>query len=256
MISRNARVVLAASLFVALAPPVRSQQPVRAQAARETASHDPVSLAGVSRAIDLSARYLESACGETGKFAYRLDPYSGRLSPSYNVVRHAGAMYALGMLNGYRPDRKAVDATVRAAAFMRANYIGSDARSNAPLVVWSRPLPTRSDADLGATGLGLVALTGVDQVVPNAVPLADLEGLGRFIVFLQRSDGSFTSKYSPGSGPVTDWDSLYYPGEAALGLVSLYELDRRGEWLAAAGKALAYLAESRARVEEMPPDHW
>jgi hypothetical protein len=254
-ISRRMHSMVAALFIRALPPFIRAQQPTRVPRAPGTATHDPVSLAGVSRAIDLSAHYLESACGENGKFAYRLDPNSGQLSSSYNIVRHAGAMYALAMLNGSHPDRKAVDATVRAAAFMRANYIGSDARSNA-LVVWSRPLPTRSDAGLGATGLGLVALTGLDQVEPSAVPLADLEGLGRFIVFLQRSDGSFTSKYSPGSGPVTDWDSLYYPGEAALGLISLYGLDHRGEWLAAAGKALAYLASSRARVQEMPPDHW
>jgi hypothetical protein len=247
--------MLAALLFVALPPLVRAQQSARVPVAGGITSGDRVSLARVSHAIELAGRYLESACGETGRFAYRLDPNSGQLSSSYNIVRHAGAMYALAMLNGSHPDRKAVDAAIRAAAFMRANYIGPDARSNA-LVVWSRPLPAISDAGLGATGLGLVALTGLDRVVPNAVPLADLEGLGRFIVFLQRSDGSFTSKYSPGSGLVTDWDSLYYPGEAALGLIFLYELDHRSEWLAAAGKALAYLARSRARVQDMPPDHW
>jgi hypothetical protein len=69
---------------------------------------------------------------------------------------------------------------------MRANYIGPDAASKA-LVVWSRPLPAKSDATLGAAGLGLAALAGLDQAQPNAVPLADLQGLGRFIVFLQRS---------------------------------------------------------------------
>jgi hypothetical protein len=140
---------------------------------------------------------------------------------------------------------------------MWANYIGPDAPSKA-LVSWSRPLPAKSDADLGATGLGLVALVGLDQAQPSAVRLADLQSLGRFIVFLQRSDGSFVSKYRPGSGPVGDWDSLYYPGEAALGLISLYDLDHRREWLIAAGKALSFLANSRARlrVEEMPPDHW
>jgi hypothetical protein len=109
---------------------------------------------------------------------------------------------------------------------------------------------------LGATGLGLVALTGLDQAEPNTVPLADLEELGRFIVFLQKSDGSFVSKYRPDSGPVTDWDSLYYPGEAALGLISLYELDHRGEWLVAAGRALSYLARSRAGDRDIPADHW
>jgi len=199
--------------------------------------------------------YLNRVCGETGRFAYLVDTRSSHISRSYNIVRHAGAIYALGMFNGSHPDRNAVDAMIRAANFMRANYVSQDARSKT-LVVWSRPVPTKSDADLGATGLGLVALTGVDQAQPNAIPLAQLQSLGRFIRFLQNADGSFVSKYSPDTGPVGDWHSLYYPGEAALGLIALYELDHSREWLIAAGKALAYLAKSRAGAQMLPADHW
>lgn len=143
----------------------------------------------------------------------------------------------------------------RASLFMRTNYIGPEARS-AALVVWSRPLPAVSNADLGATGLGLVALANLDQVQPNAISSADLEALGRFVLFLQRSDGSFISKYRADVGPVTEWDSLYYPGEAALGLISLFELDRDPAWLERAGRALLFLARSRAGVRDVPPDHW
>jgi hypothetical protein len=248
-------VLLAALFVIALAPLVMSQRPARVPGAPGAASHDSVSLTAVGRAIDLSARYLESACGGTGKFAYRLDPNSGQLSSSYNIVRHAGAIYALGMFNRSHPDRAAVDAMRRASLFMRANYIGPEARSDA-LVVWSRPLPAASNADLGATGLGLVALASLDRVQPDAIPSADLEGLGRFILFLQRSDGSFVSKYREDTGAITNWDSLYYPGEAALGLISLFEVDHDPQWLDGAGRALSFLARSRAGVQEVPPDHW
>jgi len=64
-------------------------------------------------------------------------------------------------------------------------------------------------------------------------------------------------------GSSADWSCqppydniLRYPGEAALGLVSLYEIDPSTEWLATAGKALTYLARSRAQARELPPDHW
>ena len=97
----------------------------------------------------------------------------------------------------------------------------------------------------GLRGSGWSRWLSLTSARPNAVPLAELQGLGRFIVFLQRSDGSFASKYRPAGGPVEDWDSLYYPGEAALGLVSLYEVDHSRQWLIAAGKALSYLARSR-----------
>jgi len=50
--------------------------------------------AQISQAIVLSAGYLERACGPDGKFVYKININSGEKSNSYNIVRHAGAMYA------------------------------------------------------------------------------------------------------------------------------------------------------------------
>jgi len=211
--------------------------------------------AEVDHAITLAANYLERACGPDGRFAYRININSGQQSHSYNIVRHAGAIYALAMFQHAKPDQQAVDAMARAAFYMRQNYIGPGVRSN-QLVVWSKPRPQRSTADLGATGLGLVALTSLEQAKPNSVPLLQLQALGHFLLFLQRSDGSFVSKYRAESGPDEDFESLNYPGEAALGLIDLYEVDHSPIWLAAAARALSYLARSRAKLSDVPPDHW
>jgi hypothetical protein len=210
--------------------------------------------AQINQAIALSGGYLERACGPDGKFVYAIETYNGERASSYNIVRHAGAMYALAMLNRSTPDRKAVDAMVRAATFMRHNYIGPGPHPG-QLVVWSEPTAPHSEAELGATGLGLVALTAVWKVSPKSVPLEDLQALGHFALFLQKDDGSFASKYRPDTGP-EDWDSLYYPGETALGLIGLYEIDHSRQWLNAAARALSYLARSRAKISPVPPDHW
>ena len=217
-------------------------------------------LAQISQAIALSAGYLERACGPGGKFVYEIDINTGKKSNSYNIVRHAGAIYALAMLNHSQPDSQAVDTMVRAAAFLRQNYIGPGVRPGQS-VVWSKPVVEQSksrhqDADLGATGLGLVALVEVSRAEPKAVPLEELQALGRFLLFLQKDDGSFINKYRAESGPVQDWESLYYPGEAALAFVSLYETDHSREWLIAAGKALSFLAKSRSALSTVPADHW
>jgi hypothetical protein len=192
--------------------------------------------------------------GIHGKFTYAIETHTGERASSYNIVRHAGAVYALAMLNRATPDQKAVDAMVRAAAFMRQNYIGPGPHPG-QMVVWSEPNGPHSEAELGATGLGLVALTEVREVAPKSVPSEELQALGRFALFLQRDDGSFVSKYSTETGP-EDWDSMYYPGETALGLIGLYEIDHSRQWLDAAAKALAYLAKSRAKLSPVPPDHW
>lgn len=213
------------------------------------------STAEVDRAIALAANYLTRACSPDGRFVYRVSINSGEQSRSYNIVRHSGAIYALAMLHDSKPDQRAVDSMVRAALFLRQNYIGPGALSD-QMAVWSKPLPQPSAADLGATGLGLVALTALNGAKPNSVPPNQLKALGRFLLFLQRSDGSFVSKYSAESGPDEDFESLYYPGEAALGLIDLYEVDHSSVWLTAAARSLAYLARSRAKLSQVPPDHW
>ena len=74
---------------------------------------------------------------------------------------------------------------------------------------------------------------------------------------MQKPNGSFYSKYIPTEGGRWDkWKSLYYPGEAALGLLMLYELDPSPLWLKAAVDALVYLASSRAHKTEVEADHW
>jgi hypothetical protein len=55
---------------------------------------------------------------------------------------------------------------------------------------------------------------------------------------------------------VEDLESLYYPGEAALGLIELYEADHSRGRLVAAGMALSFLAKSRAGLSTVPADHW
>jgi hypothetical protein len=182
-------------------------------------------------------------------------PIQERVSPSYNIVRHAGAIYALAMLNRVQSDLNAVDTMVRAAHFMHAYYLAPDPRGNG-LVVWTRPQPSNRKAELGAAGLALAALAGVQPVRPEAIPLPDLQAIGKFVLFLQKPDGSFYSKYQADNGVDRNWQSLYYPGEAVLGLVSLYELDHSTKWLVAGGKGLAYLAQSRVRSQDVPPDHW
>ena len=101
-----------------------------------------------------------------------------------------------------------------------------------------------------------MALTETRQVEPKSVPIEDLQALGRFLLFLQKDDGSFINQYGTERMPAQNPDWLFYPGEAALGLISLYEVDHSREWLIAAGKGLSFLAKSRVGLSKVPADHW
>ncbi len=216
----------------------------------------------LQRAIELAGRYLTRACADDGRFVYRiyLDP-AVEPAPSYNLLRHAGTIYALGKYTAWRSDRSVEEAALRAACFLKDQAVASVGGHRDQLAIWS---PSEADsgaatleAKLGGAGLGLVAFGSLEEFRPSSTPLEGLRGLGRFVLYMQRPDGSFFSKYVPSQGGRSDaWTSLYYPGEAALGLLTLYELDPQPQWRAGAERALNYLAQCRRNQKTVEADHW
>jgi hypothetical protein len=245
---------------------------------------DPA-LGSIDDAIDRAAEYLVRVTGDDGRFEYRLfvDGRHGA-KQKYNILRHAGSIYALA---DYRaatteaPTRaRTRESMARAVEYLR-RYIRPLAAHPEMSAVWSDPKEeggARPAAKLGGAGLALIAITS--KLREDATPDADagppgdrgkrelddaggggdrpgtLQALGRFIVFMQQPSGDFHAKYEEPKGFVTDFESLYYPGEAILGLTMLYEVDRDRRWLEAGARAVAYLVESRRSAKRLPNDHW
>ena len=213
-------------------------------------------------ATHLSAGYLIRQCDANGKFVYRINLNPAiEPRPRYNLLRHAGAIYALAFYDQAYPRKVNQNALVRATAFLKQSAIGPIAGQQDLLAVWSHPDITHSNkplqAKLGGTGIGLVALLSVEKRVPGTTPLEYLRKMGNFLLYMQKNDGSFYSKFIPGKGGRDDsWTSLYYPGEAALGLLMLYEKDPSLKWLQAAADCIAYLAHMRQGQQLVEADHW
>jgi len=221
-----------------------------------------VEKAELQKSIHLAASYLNGACGKDGKFVYRvnLNP-KVKVKPKYNMLRHAGTMYSLAMYEQSCPSERTRDTLRRAAEFLCDKTIRPVPDRKNLLAVWSDPDITGSDgpsqAKLGGAGLGLVALVSIERFLPGTTPLSKLQGLGHFIAYMQKDNGGFYSKYIPSEGGRYDkWTSLYYPGEAALGLMLLYEKDPNPLWIQTAANAIAYLARIRKGKESVKADHW
>ena len=75
---------------------------------------------------------------------------------------------------------------------------------------------------------------------------------------LQNEEGNVYAYYDMKSKSVnTEAEAPFYPGEAAAGLMYLYEVDEQEKWLDAAKKIVLYLAQSRKKLEfDIPFDHW
>lgn len=213
-------------------------------------------------AINRSANYLMKNTKADGMFEYRINMNPAiKVKEKYNILRHAGAMYAMSMYYQLQPDDNMRSAMKRAGKYLRDEAIDTLPGKENMLAVLSTHRDSQGgeplQAKLGGTGLGLVALLSLENISPGSTPFADLRKLGQFLVSMQREDGSFSSKYIPSEGGVNDaWQSLYYPGEAILGLLMLYEKDTSAIWIDSASKALAYLARSRKDKTDVPADHW
>jgi hypothetical protein len=210
-----------------------------------------------AEARDSAASYLVRHLNTKGRFDYLRGSRSN--SKKYNLLRHAGAIYSLLQYNEAHPSPELRGAILRASAYLRARYLGPVKGHPDLLALFSKAeeegVADRT-AKLGGAGLGLIALCGSHKLDPSTVSLEDLQGLGRFVLFMQREDGSFHSKYIEESGYDPEFESLYYPGEAMLGLTKLYEVDKDPKWLAAALRAAERLVTSREGVARPPADHW
>lgn len=227
----------------------------------------PPDAQAIEKAIDLAAGYLLTNAQANGEFTYRRNLNPGvRYRYKYNVLRHAGALYALGQFRDYRrPGGEKLDRMEKVISagnsFLR-ECLHPVVTDGGMLAVWSAEEKMDSRAlkgsplvaKLGASGLGLLALAA--ESAPPADTREKMQRIARFILSMQNPDGSFISRIIAGKVDEDDFNSLYYPGEAMLGLLTLYRLDHDPLWLAAAAKAMNALATRRMKEKRYPPDHW
>lgn len=210
------------------------------------------------REIHLAAEYIAKNTDLEGRLAYERH-FTVRMDPvRYNVLRHAGTLYAVRLYGEEYPEAQTLHAVRRRLAeYLMTHYLREI--GGGMYTIASKPqeesLP-EPQAKLGACGLALIGLS--DLAAEGNADLKVLRGLGEFILFMQKKDGSFHSKYLYSTQEIDPkFHSLYYPGEAALGLLCLHDADPQEKWLLGAKRALLYLADLRKAQDPVREfDHW
>lgn len=186
-----------------------------------------------------------------GGFGYYYDAAEDRFEARrYNIVRHAGTAVALFDLYAATRDSRYNESARRAMRFL-VTRVRRAARTRGSYV-----LDYDGKAKLGANGLALVALTKQIELFPASGDKKSAEALARLILALQRKDGSFEMRYTLPGNEQTQWESLYYPGEAMLGLIRLYGLNHDARLLNAARRGADYLIIRQQKMNELPADAW
>jgi hypothetical protein len=210
----------------------------------------------ISRAQMLAAAraggdYLVRAQKPDGSFHYSYNPLRDEASDrAYNFVRHAGA--AISLFDLYRVTREAryLDAARLAVTHLKTRFRAGRESDSAYV------LDNDGKAKLGANGLALVALASQMELDPKSADRQSAARLANLLLAMQRKDGSFESYYRIKGDEPSESVSLYYPGEAILGLMRLYKLNGDKRLLDGARRGASYLIESQSRMETLPPDAW
>ena len=251
--SRLLTVVLATACLASCArdasgPQATSSTTRPAAAAPVTRVSDPF----LDAARDAGA-YLAQAVRPDGRFTYEFDPATSLDSGRYNLLRHAGSVYA--MLEVYETDR---DPALLAAAERAMGYLLAQVKPGS--VEGTACLVEGDSVKLGGNGLAAVALARHATATGDRRHVATAQALCRWMILNQERTGRFvvhTQRYP--DGPRDEFESAYYPGEAILALSRVHALDPDGPWMAAAHRGAGWLIEVRDRGRspaDIPHDHW
>ena len=170
---------------------------------------------GLDKRIELAAEHIIRMQLDSGLFRYEHDFVSGADSQQNNIVRQAGAAFALGEYLLYSKDPVAREAIHRArSAFERHSVAWGEGK----LLAWNGK---QDQAKAGATALAILAtlFSAADEQALQSD--GQLRGWVKGILALQQPNGGFSSK--PGS----KMESAYSNGEIWLALTVL--VDRSGD---------------------------
>jgi AMMECR1 domain-containing protein len=220
--------------------------------------------------------YLVRIQKASGQYEYLYDALlDGFPGDHYNIIRHAGTAVSLFDLYRATKDRRYLLSAVHAVDYLKTRF------QPAPASLEPGPGPAEADSAsptkkssssgpgapaiyvldydgksrLGANGLALLALTREMRLAPRHGDASAAKGLAKAIIAMQRPDGSLDMYYRAGDDDEEGY-SLYYPGEAMLGLIEVYRLSPDPKLLVAVTRGADYLISSQRHLASLPPDAW
>jgi len=200
----------------------------------------------------LAARHIAMHTDAKGHLGYHYRPVVDKFAPGYNIVRHAGAVW--GLFVGYKAtgDQTLLEAGQRALAYLEPNII--PAEDNPKLAI----LQEGNASYLGSNALTAMALIEIPQNLLTPAWKEKRDKLGNSVIAFQASNGLFYETYAQlqKGGPPPVPQPRYYPGEAFLALISLYNMDGQKKWLDAAKKCGETQMREWDKNPKEQPDAW
>ncbi|MDP8221968.1 MAG: hypothetical protein P9L99_01295 [Candidatus Lernaella stagnicola] len=212
----------------------------------------------------LGGDYLVGILQPNNQWLYEGNLGFDKYASTYNLLRHAGTIYSLyelSLATGLDRYRQAGDrAWIWLMEQIRREKDDQGHWCAFPVETKRKGKKTRYQVKLGGTGLTLIALSEKLKIEKSPANLRLGRELANHILRSQKPDGSFHS-YWPYKGTAAKGRrSIYYPGEAMLGLMRFYAHDPNPKYLDAVKLSAKYFINERFKILGMrlqvPPDAW
>jgi len=203
----------------------------------------------VREAITDAADYLLRIQQENGRFGYFYNAAKDRLVKGESYIRQAGTACALLEVYALTGKKAYLDGARRALRWL-AGLCKQNRQHNFVYIKEPRGVVT-----LGSTSVFLWALATHRSITGST----EFDGLAakaaRFLLFMQREDGSFNTFYDDATGVADYREAKYYPGEATLALATAAKAFGNEGYLKAALRAYRALTKRCERKRRKDPYH-
>ena len=233
--------------FIELSP---NGAPVDLYRGNAQISPEPLTTARILEAAKAAGDYLIRNQKENGSYTYIYYPEFDKEDPGYGFVRHVGTIYGFFQLYQATGEQKYKDAAIKALNYAERYFeIPTEAPHTAILNYKGE------SAALGSMAIGALALVDAPKDFLNDHYIDLRNRFGNTLIFMQLEDGRFYTYFSQATKKaIPQKQAVYFPGEAFLALVRLYEVTKDKKWLDAAKKTANYQMADFWRTGV--PDNW
>lgn len=210
-------------------------------------------IAEINNLIETSSQFLTRQVKPKGAFIYGYHPCFNREINAYNTLRHASSTYSMIEAWEVTQDATLKQAIDRALAYLRNEIIRNVTLADGTQAAFV--IDIGNEVKLGANAVAILALTKYATLTGSTDDAELLERLALGILHMQNpEDGSFVHVLEyPSLRVKTPFRIIYYDGEAAFGLMRLYNLSGDPRWLAAVEKAFEHFIAAEHWKHN---DHW
>lgn len=169
----------------------------------------------LDHALELADNHIAKAQLDSGVFRYTLQPFTGKQQTrSWNLPRQAGTTLVMCEL-GREPRR------TKRVADQSLRFMAKHARDSGEVTALIKS-KTGETADLGSTALPAIAFLSCRERVGDGYDEL-IGGMVRFLLTMQRDDGSFYPQFDTAAGAIIDGPEPMYAGGQAIFALTLAE---------------------------------